>query len=364
MKIVLTGGGTGGHAYPAICIAEALKAESPDCELLFIGSRNGFEARLADRAGIPFVGITSRQLKKLLSPGTILTAASLGKGFMEAVSALRRFGPDLVIGTGGYASAAVVMAQTLRRGNTLIHEQNVIPGRTNLALSRFASRVCVTFEDSAKYFPARKTIVTGLPIRSELLSLPDKKEARKALGLDEERFTLLVIGGSQGARRLNEVIAEAVRDLQKMDVQVVHQAGERNYEEADARRKEIGWKHYHVHPYFEDMRQVYTSTDLVLSRCGASTISEITAVGLPAILVPYPYAYADHQRFNAEFVSRNGGGILVGDSEIDAELLINIIKRLADSPEELRRMSEASRKLGKPQAARDIARLALEVKQW
>ena len=361
MRIVLTGGGTGGHAYPAISIAEALHAEFPECELLYMGGRESLEAQLAAAAGIPFCELSSRRLGKVFSPGSVLTLASLARGFAEALAVLRRFRPDLVISTGGYASAAVVLAQALRRGKILMHEQNVVPGRTNLWLGRFASRICLTFEDSSRYFPSGKTVVTGLPIRKECLDLPDKKEARAALGLDPDKLTILVYGGSQGARKLNEVIADSIPALRELPVQVVHQAGRRNIEEAERRRESAGWDHYQVHAYFEETRTVYGAADLVVCRCGASTVSEVAAVGLPAILVPYPYAYADHQRLNAEFVARHGGGIVISEADLNPESLTRVIGELVRSPEELEKMSKASRALGKPNAARDVALVAAEV---
>lgn len=361
MKVALTGGGTGGHAYPAISIADALRSEFPECELLFVGTRNSLEARLAAAAGIPFSGVTSRKLRKLLSPGSVLTAASLAKGFVEALAVLRTFRPAIVIGTGGYASAAVLLAQALRRGKILIAEADTVPGRTNLWLSRFASKICVGFEDSTGCFPPGKTVVTGWPIRSELLHLPEKEKARAALGLERETFTILVLGGSQGARRLNETVAEGVPGLKRLPVQVLHQAGERNYEEAEQRRKSAGWERYQVRAYFDHMSHVYAAADLAVSRCGSSTVAELTAAGIPAILVPYPYSHADHQRFNAEFVARNGGGILVSEAELSADLLVGVIERLVASPAEVGKMAEASRRLGRPHAARDIAIIAAEL---
>lgn len=352
---MLTGGGTGGHAYPAISIGEAVRDRFPDCELLYLGSKNSLESRLANEAGIPFVGLTSRKLGKLLSPGTVLTAGALAKGFVEAWQVLRTFRPDVVIGTGGYAAAAVLLAQVIRRGRIIIHEQNTVPGRTNLWLGRFATRVCLTFEDSAKYFPADRTAVTGLPVRSGLLNLPEKERARDQLDLDPKLFTILVLGGSQGARRLNEVIADSIPALSRLPVQVLHQVGERNYEEAENRRTSIGSERYHVRAYLDDMRTAYAAADLVIGRCGASTIAEITVLGLPAILVPYPYAYADHQRLNGEFMARSGAAVLIDESEFDAERLVDVIERLVDSPAELKRMADSSRALGRPDAAEKIA---------
>lgn len=361
MKIVLTGGGTGGHAYPAISIAEALRSDFPDCELLYIGSKNSLEERLACEAGLTFFGVSSRKLKKLASPDTVLTMLALAKGFTEAYSALQRFNPDVVVGTGGYASAAVVMAQSMRRGKTIILEQDVIPGRTNRWLSRFTSKICVSFEEAGARFPNGKVVVTGSPIRPALLTLPSREDGRKALGLNPDLFTILVLGGSQGARRLNEVMADAVPALRKLPVQVLHQAGSRNIGEAEERGKSLGWDKYHVRAYLEDMPSVYAASDFAICRSGSSTIAEITAVGLPAILVPYPFAHADHQRFNAESIQSRGGAITISDADITPEFVVSTVEKMLSSPDDLRKMSDAGRKIGKPHAAWDIARLAVHL---
>lgn len=290
-----------------------------------------------------------------------MAGITLVRGFVEAMSLLRKFQPDIVIGTGGYVTAAVALAQAVRRGCLLIHEQNLIPGRTNLLLSKFATRICLTFDDSMRYFPAHKCVVTGLPIRSDLVRLPRKEVSRNSLGLSVDLFTILVLGGSQGARALNNVIADSVMELSKLPVQVYHQVGERNFDERDAGCEHTGWSHYHVCAYINDMALAYAAADLVVGRCGASTVAEITCAGLPAILVPYPYAYADHQRYNAEFVARRGGALVVLESEFTPEKLVTLVQELLASPEKLARMGEASRSLGKPNAAADIATLALEI---
>lgn len=350
----MTGGGTGGHAYPALSVAEALRKKHPDCKLLYIGSKNGPEAALAVSYGIPFVGLTSRKLRRALSPANLMAVLSLGKGLSQAASALSRFRPDVVVGTGGYAAAAVVMAQVMRRGKTLIHEQNAIPGRTNLLLSRFASKICVSFPGTAKFFPDGRTVLTGLPIRSTLLDLPGRAESLSTLGLDTEKPVFLVLGGSQGALALNRVVGEAALGLRELGVQVLHQSGPRNYDAAKEVCESVGWPDYHLFPYLDDMRYAYGCADLVLSRSGASTIAEITAAGLPSILVPYPHAYADHQRFNAAVVANGGGGVLMDESKLTADLLLSSMREML-SPGRLEEMGCAAKKLARPTAAGDIA---------
>ncbi len=361
MRIVLTGGGTGGHAYPAISIGRAIRSEVPDCELLYIGSRNGMEEGMAASAEIPFVGLTSRKLGRMLSFDTILTALSLGKGFVEALGTLRRFKPDLVIGTGGYVAASVVLAQALRGGKSLIHEQNMVPGRTNSLLAKFASRICVSFEDALKCFPAGRTVFTGLPVRPELLKVPERTVSRRKLGLDPEKFTVLVFGGSQGAQTLNRAVASALPRLKGMPIQLFHQAGKRNFGEAEESAKSAGWADYHLRAFVEDMAAAYGAADLIVCRSGASTVCEITIVGLPAIFVPYPFAITNEQRLNAKYVADHGGAAVIEDAEFTGDALANHIERFLNAPEELQRMAEASKKLGRPNAAHDVARAAFEL---
>lgn len=362
MKIIITGGGTGGHAYPALSIAAALRTEYPDCEILYVGSRDGIESRLAHDAGVPFVGLTSRKVKKLVSADTIITGAYMMKGLCEAIGALRNFQPDVVIGTGGYVAASVVMAQVLRRGKTLIVEPDVIPGRTNVMLSRFATKICVAFEEAAERFPAGRAVVTGMPVRSELKRTLDKGSARIALGLKPDLFTLIVVGGSQGAKKLNEVVLGAVSELRKLPVQVLHQTGTRNFDDVKNVADKIGCADYHVRAYLDDMVSAYASADLAMCRSGSSTIAEITAVGLPAIMVPYPYAHKDHQRYNAEVVAKNGAGMLVLDSQVTSEFLVKTVELFLESPEELHDMAIASKEFGKSNAAEDIAHIAAGMK--
>ena len=316
---------------------------------------------MAEAADIPFFGITSRRPKKGLSPGNILTAIALIKGFVEAIASLRKFKPDLVIGTGGYASVAVVMAQAVLRGKTLIHESNIVPGRANLWLSRFATSICVGFVDTLRFFNAAKTFSTGMPIRQGLLDLPNKREARKSLKINSELFTVTVIGGSQGAATINRVVAEAVPMLKELPIQVLHQTGPGNYEQAKSAQQSAGWDGYHVYAYFDDMAPVYASTDLVLCRSGASTIAEVTAIGLPSILVPYPHANTNEQMLNAKFVAENGGAIVIENSDLTPKVLSGTVAGLLKSPDKLREIAEAAKKMGRPHAAQNIAQLALSM---
>lgn len=359
MKIVLTGGGTGGHIYPAISIGQALTKAVPDVELLYVGSSHGPEGEIARKAGLEFVAIPSSSLSKALSVRNAVALGKLLMGFFRARRVLGRFRPDVVIGTGGYVSAAILLAQWSRRGNIVIHEQNARPGRTNTALARLARKICVTFESSTAFLPKGGVEVTGLPIRTEFRSLPTKAEARQAFDLAESLFTVVVIGGSQGARRVNEIVAGAWPLIDDGKTQILHQVGQRNIEEMRTLTGQDSDR-YHVEAYV-DMPIALASADLVISRSGASSIAEITAAGLPSILFPYPHAYADHQTGNAKHLVDHDAALLCGDSTTTPEMLAGIIMELRSAPERLAAMAAASKALGIPDAADRVAQIALSV---
>jgi len=357
MKIILTGGGTGGHIYPALGVAEALRCENPEAELLFVGSRQGPEGRIAQRAGLRFIGLPSRPFGQKLSIANAAALLTLAGALIRAILVLRRERPDLVIGTGGYTSAAVVLAQGLRRKPTLIHEQNAVPGRTNLFLSRFADAVCVTYEESVDHFRRKNVRVTGLPIRREIAAPRDKADARVKLGLKPDLFTVLVYGGSQGARGINKLTVAAVNLLQGQGIQILHQTGARNYDDV----KEIAPSDadfYHIVGYIDEPEVAYWAADLILCRSGASTLAELCAVGLPAILVPYPYAYADHQMKNARVLEKRGAAVVVNEKTATGGELANHIAALHRDGERLRRMAAASIGLAQPDAALNVAKIA------
>lgn len=283
----------------------------------------------------------------------------LAAGVPRARRILSEFGPDVVIGTGGYTTAAVLIAQRLLGGRSVIHEQNVVPGRTNLLLARFVDRVCVTYESSASGFPARKAEVTGMPIRREFASLPTKADARRRLGLREDAFTILVVGGSQGARALNNLMLAAWRELDDGSTQVLHQVGERNLSEALAAAAGHGAS-YHVEAYI-DMPVAVAAAGMVVCRSGSSTLAEITSAGLPSVLVPYPFAYADHQKTNAQYMVSKGASMLCEEGVCGAGELAAMVSGIRESPDKLAAMSRASAALGRPDAARSVAEVALSL---
>ena len=353
MKVVVTGGGTGGHIYPALAVAAALREAEPGLQLLYGGRGGGLEERLAGEAGVPFLPLPGRPVS---GSGAAKALLSLAGGVQQARRLLAREQPDIVIGTGGYASTALTAAQATRRKPLAILEGNAIPGRTNRMLAPACSIVFTAFNSSVHYFPQGRCVVTGFPIRRSLLSRRDRAAARQALGLDPEAFTLLVVGGSQGAKAFNDLVLASAERLTAQGVQIVHQLGAKN---ADFQAPEIPlWRRL---AYIEDMPSAYAAADVVLARGGASTLSELAAQGACAILVPYPFAQADHQTANAMEVASEGRALCVPQSELSPELFKDMILDLKANPEKRRALSDGLRLWSRPWAAQQVAETALAV---
>ena len=352
MRVIIAGGGTGGHVFPGIAVGRALRALG-HTEILFVGTPQGLEAEAVPRAGFAFEAIRARQvrgggLRRALVGGI---AALLAIG--AALRTIRRFRPRVVVGVGGYASVPLVIAARLARVPTLLLEQNVIPGATNRLLGRFAQRVCTSFRETATSFPGARVVCTGNPVREEVLAVAAARAARSAAA---GRLVLLVVGGSGGAHRLNVATLEAVVRLgaRRSRLRIVHQTGAADAEETRRRYAEVGAA-AEVQPFFTDMAALYEEADLVLCRAGATTIAELLVVGLPAILVPYPYAADDHQRRNAEAVQAVGAATLILDRDLTPERLADELARLLDDADQRRKMGAAARALARPEAGRLVA---------
>lgn len=358
MKVALTGGGTGGHIYPALSIAEALKTRSLDVGVMYVGGRCALESRLVPEAGIPFYGITARGMRRRSIYEAALVGASLARGLFEAHRLLSRLKPDVVVGTGGYVAAALVWAAAQRRVPTLIHEQNTVAGRTNRFLGKRVDRVCLTFSEAKPAFPAEKTVITGLPVRSIIQPGPIE-ESRARLGLPEG-FTIAAFGGSQGARGLNNVLLEAASDLTAQGINILHQVGERDYDMIVGRAKLAGDR-YRAVPFLKsaEMADTYRVADLAVCRSGAATLSELAIAGLPAILVPFPFATDDHQTRNAQVFEKHGAAVLCRQSDLNREWLVKEIIRLQHDVATRNRMAAMMKELARPQAADEIAEIVV-----
>jgi UDP-N-acetylglucosamine--N-acetylmuramyl-(pentapeptide) pyrophosphoryl-undecaprenol N-acetylglucosamine transferase len=363
MKLIVSGGGTGGHVYPALPVIEALLKSKPagsavptlaSTDLLWVGSRGGIEEEMVRRAGIEFVGLAGGGLRGMKLLTTVRNAAWIVGSVRRARSILSKFKPDVVLVTGGYACVAVTLAAWSRGVPVLIYLPDIKPGLAIRFLGRFATQIAVTSEESYHYLRRGKVVVTGYPVRSEVYGL-DRAEARRALDLDLEERTLLVFGGSRGARSINQALVAGLRELLPV-CQIVHISGRLDADWVAGMAKGLpdGLRgRYHQYHYLHDMPQALVAADLAVARAGAATLGEFPAAGLPAILVPYPYS-GQHQNANAEYMARNGAAIVLSDAELAAKLIPTILQILADE-QMLAGMRESTRAMARPDAAEAIA---------
>jgi len=347
MRCVIAGGGTGGHLFPGMAIAEAF-LEREGNEVLFIGTERGIEAKVLKGSRFPLRTIRAMPLKgrSLFGKGKALW--SLPGAVSEALSILKSYQPQIVLGVGGYASGPALMAAFLLGTKRAIHEQNVIPGMTNRILKRFSHRIFVSFEETERYFPKKKVFVTGNPIRKQIA----------CAGMDRgqnERFTLLIFGGSAGARRINEAMMEALNLLDEIRtvLKIFHQAGGEDTHRLSKAYEEKGFD-AQVKPFFDDMGEYYRLADLVVCRAGAGTVAELAACGRAALLIPYPYAAHNHQWINAQKLVDMGAARAIRDGDLNGRSIAEGILHLYHHPEERMRMENSIRSLGRPRAAQEI----------
>jgi len=349
--VIVAGGGTGGHLFPGLAVAEALQARTLT-RVTFVGSSRGIENRVVRQRGYALRTLPVRALRG--QSGTELASAvlRLPVSLLSAWRLLGEIRPELVIGVGGYASGPAVIAGWSRGVPTVLLEQNAHPGLTNRMLGRFADRICVAFSESVAYFPKDRTVETGNPVRPPAA----------AAGKRDTVFSLLIVGGSAGAHRLNEIGAEAVAALVKSGPapRILHQSGEADLGPVIRRYRELGIA-ANVRAFIDDMAGAYAEADLVICRAGATTLAELTALGKPALLVPYPHAADDHQRKNAESLVARGAAVMILDRDLRAESLSQAIAALRDQPGRLSAMAEAARGLGRPDATERVVEVCLEL---
>jgi UDP-N-acetylglucosamine--N-acetylmuramyl-(pentapeptide) pyrophosphoryl-undecaprenol N-acetylglucosamine transferase len=354
MRCVIAGGGTGGHLFPGIAVAEAFVEREKGNEVLFIGTERGIEAKVLPGGKFPLKMIRAMPIKGRSLTGKLRAFWNLPKAVSEAASILRGFRPQIVLGVGGYASGPALVAAYLLGTKRAIHEQNVIPGMTNRVLRWLTQRIFVSFEETRRYFPKEKTVVTGNPVRQEIAA--SLLEGRKnQTGGKGDRFTLLIFGGSAGAHRINEAMIESLDHLRevKASLRVIHQTGGEDVDLVSRRYQEKGFDAL-VRPFFEDMAANYRLADLIICRAGATTIAELAVGGKPAILVPYPYAAHGHQLINAQNLSETGAAKMIRDEQLNGTTLARSILQFYAHPEELESMGRAIQKVGRPRAAQEI----------
>lgn len=355
MRLVIAGGGTGGHLFPGIAIAEALLDHDPTAEVLFIGTARGIEAREVPKAGFPLALIEIGGLKRVGLWKTLKTLWALPTSLWHSIRLLRQFNAQVVIGVGGYASGPVLLAAAILRLPTAICEQNSAAGFTNRLLARVVRRVYLTFEGARPYFPAAKAKVVGNPLRRTFRRAVSQGTSAPIGG------RIFTFGGSQGARILNEVVPQALCILQErgLSVNALHQAGTSELEEVRASYA-AGNVEARVVSFIDDMVGEYRQAEIVVCRAGASSCTEITALGVPAILVPFPFAADDHQTSNARDLADRGAAILLPQVELTGERLADELEGLLRDPDRRSALAESARTMGRREAAQTIVQDALE----
>jgi UDP-N-acetylglucosamine--N-acetylmuramyl-(pentapeptide) pyrophosphoryl-undecaprenol N-acetylglucosamine transferase len=356
MRVVIVGGGTGGHIYPGIAVAQELRRWDRRARIVFIGSRGGLERDIVAREGYRHFEIASSGLVHRQWQQQVLAVGHTLQGFGQAIRILRRLQPQVVLGLGSYVSGSVILAASVLGIPRLIHEQNVIPGLTNRLLGRIVNRVAVSFEASVGHFPKGKAVVTGNPVRPAIC------QVRARTHEPNGRFHLLVFGGSQGAHHLNVAMLEALHQLTGIQEHLwtVHQTGANDVTSVQKVYAEAGYPGT-VHAYIQDMAAEYSAADLVICRAGATTVAELTVTGKAALLVPFPHATHDHQEHNARTLAGVGAAELIQDQTLSGSLLADRIRHYLSHPEDVAHMAQRCLELGRPDAATRVAHLCLEL---
>nr|WP_321231958.1 undecaprenyldiphospho-muramoylpentapeptide beta-N-acetylglucosaminyltransferase [uncultured Psychroserpens sp.] len=351
-KIILSGGGTGGHIYPAIAIADELKSRFPDAEFLFVGANDRMEMEKVPQAGYEIQGLWISGVQRKLTLKNLIFPFKLITSLLKSRKIINTFQPDVAIGTGGFASGPLLKVATSKGVPSLIQEQNSYPGITNKLLSKKANKICVAYEGLEAFFPKEKIVLTGNPIRKDLLNVENKHiEGKDAFTLIHSKHTLLILGGSLGARRINELIEDKLEYFQAQNIQLIWQCGKLYYQQ---------YKHYNdldhvqVHAFLNTMDMAYAAADLIISRAGASSVSELCVVGKPVIFIPSPNVAEDHQTKNAKAIADKEAAILIKESDLDLQFETQF-DALMSSSEKRQTLGQNIKQLALVNATKDIA---------
>ncbi len=352
MRVLIAGGGTGGHLFPGIALAEEIVTRHPKNDVVFVGTDRGLEARVVPQNGFVFEAIKSRGLKGMGPVKMLIGLLLLPVSFFSAIGLLRKYRPDVVVGVGGYSSGPVVLMAWLLRIPTAIQEQNALPGFTNKVLGKFVNAIFVSFEAAIQFFPQARAYPLGNPIRRALLENFLRSKTK------HERFTVLIFGGSLGARGINTRVVEALpflKDL-KDQLHIIHQTGKNDLETVKKGYADADFP-ADVREFIDDMAGAYLGADLVLCRAGATTLAELTVCKKASILVPFPHATDDHQAVNAKALVDAGAALMFRESDLTGEKLAGAIRELKNDPARLQKMEKAAGVLGRPEAAGEIAQV-------
>lgn len=365
MRIILTGGGTGGHIYPALAMGRYIKRKNPGAEILFVGAKGGLEEQIVPEAGFAMKTLHVKGIPRSLSPQLFRSFSLLGSSLAGALKIIDTFKPDFVIGTGGYAAAPIVIASILKGKKVLLHEQNVIPGMTNRFLAPWVYRVCLSFQSSARFFLKRSNLVTTGNPRASEVGLLEKSTAKKMLEMDANLSLVLAVGGSRGALKINQSMVDFLnKSAENKNIQILYITGTVYYEEMMARLKaqnilaRYGGR-LKVKPFQQEMPISMAAADLIITRAGATTLAEITALGLPAIIIPSPNVVHNHQLLNARELLEKGAAELIEEKDLSGEVLQDYVDKLLNSPGKLENMRKNSKKIAFSGAAENIYRQML-----
>jgi len=354
LGIIIAGGGTGGHLFPGIAIAQEFMARNPRNRVLFISTGNAMERSVLAKAGFRLKTITAEGIKGRGIFNQVKSMLKIPWGIAGSVRAIRAYRPNVVLGVGSYSSGPVVMGAWLMGIKIALHEQNILPGMTNRMLSHFARRIFVSFENTCARFNRAKVCVSGNPVRNEILALRADPKATGTALQQKGRFRVLIIGGSQGAHRINLAVMEALAHLKDKDrYYFVHQTGIQDETALKQAYQEAGVAGLAA-PFFDDMAQQYGAADLIVCRAGATTVAEISVAAKGVIFIPFPYAADNHQELNARALSETGAAEIMLEKDLDGRHLARRIEHYAANPEALKRMSQKAGALGRPDAARMI----------
>jgi len=349
-RFIISGGGTGGHIYPAVAIANELKVRYPQADFLFVGAKDRMEMEKVPQAGYKIEGLWIAGIQRNLTLKNLMFPLKLASSMIRARSIIKKFKPNVAVGTGGYASAPLLRVASMRRVPCLIQEQNSHAGVTNKWLANKVQKICVAYEGMDRFFPSEKIRLTGNPVRQDLLEVASKRnEAIEFFNLKEDKKTILVLGGSLGAKKVNELIERSLPMFKEKDVQVIWQCG-KYYEESC---KDKGNDLVQVHTFLNRMDLAYAAADIIISRAGALSVSELCLVGKPVIFIPSPNVAEDHQTKNALAISKKNAAVLVKESELE-EKFEEEFSQLLSSEEKQKTFSENIKKLAKPNATKDI----------
>lgn len=361
LKVIISGGGTGGHIYPAVAIANEIKVQEPAAEILFVGAEGKMEMEKVPKAGYKIIGLPIAGINRSNLLSNIGFPFKLVNSLLKAYKLIKNFKPDIAIGVGGYASGPTLMVSNFLGIKTLIQEQNSYAGLTNKNLAKKARKICVAYPDMDAFFPSEKIVFTGNPVRGDIREIKfSKEEARQFFNLDPDRKTLLIIGGSQGALSINKAISSGLNDLISEDLQVIWQTGKTFIENARTKVYSLQTSRVYAADFIYEMDKAYAAADLVISRAGALSVSELCLAGKPSILVPFPAAAEDHQTKNAESLAKSGAAMLIKDNELPEKLIPAAIE-LSNDGALMKRFSENILKFAKPFAAKEIVKEVLKI---